>query len=130
MFYKFLHLMHRNPWFPLLAVLCVLDAMFVISGLAGNTPWSKFLVAEIPKVIPKKFELTPLGIAHVVGWTIFPPGWFFIETFTIDDKLLPSAEHATDASLKAEYDRLRVAQELASKVWAAILAAILFFAPK
>jgi len=127
---KFIKLMRANPLLALLGAVCLLDAALVISGLAGSVPWRYWFMEPIAGSVPTKFELTRVGIAHVVGWTIGPPAWFFIETFTIDDSLLPSAAHSTDPALKAKYDRLRVAQELASKVWAAILASILFLVPK
>ena len=120
----------RNKVLAFIGAVCMLDAALVISGLAGDVPWRKWFVEGTPVTNPAKYKLTGLGIAHVVGWTIAPPAWFFLETFTIDDHLLPSAEHSTNPQLKAEYDRLRVAQDLGAKVWAAILAAILFLVPK
>jgi hypothetical protein len=108
----------------------MLDAVFVISGLAGRARWSDWLFHSVVVSGVSKKELTDLGIAHVVAWTILPPIWFFLETFTIEDHLLPSAAHSTDAELKARYDRLRIAQDLGAKVWAAVLAAILFLVTK
>jgi hypothetical protein len=124
MFAKFGDLMCRNGWLAALGAVSMLDAVFVISGLAGTTLWSHWLVSENPR------KLTGLGIAHVVAWTVLPPLWFFLETFIIEDRFLPRPAHSTDAELKAGYDRLRVAQDLAAKVWAAVLAAILFLVPK
>ena len=121
---KFFALMCRNRWLAALGTFSMLDAVFVISGLAGSTLWSCWFVTGNPKT------LTDLGVAHVVAWTVLPPLWFFFETFVIEDRLLPSAAHSTNAELQAEYDRLRAAQDLSAKVWAAVLAAILFLVPK
>lgn len=117
-------LMCHNRWLAALGATSMLDAIFVISGLTDSTPWSQWLVTGNPK------RLTGLGVVHVVAWTILPPLWFFLETFVIEERLLPSEAHSTDNKLKAEYDRLRVAQDLAAKFWAAVLAAILFLVPK
>lgn len=127
---KFIALVMRNKLLAALGALCMLDAVLVISGLAGEVPWRDWFLESKDSATPVKLILTKLGIAHVVGWTIIPPAWFFIETFTVDDHLLPSAAHATNAQLKAEYERLRVAQDLGSKVWATVLVSILFLAPK
>lgn len=116
--------MCRNRWLAVLGAFSMLDAVFVISGLAGSTLWSPWFVSGNPRT------LTDLGVAHVVAWTVLPPLWFFFETFIIEDRLLPSAAHSMDAELKAGYDRLRAAQDLGAKVWAAVLAAILFLVPK
>lgn len=116
--------MCRNRWLAALGATSMLDAVFVISGLTDNTPWSQWLVTGNPK------KLTGLGVVHVVAWTVLPPLWFFLETFIIEERLLPSEARSTNAELKAGYDRLRVAQDLAAKLWAAVLAAILFLVPK
>lgn len=120
----FFALMCRNRWLTTLGATSMLDAVFVISGLTDSKPWSQWLVAGNPK------KLTGLGVVHVVAWTVLPPLWFFLETFIIEERLLPSEARSTNAELKAGYDRLRVAQDLAAKVWAAVLAAILFLVPK
>jgi hypothetical protein len=120
---KFFALMCRNPWLAAFGAVSMLDAVFVISGLAGRARWSDWLFHSVVVSGVSKKELTDLGIAHVVAWTILPPIWFFLETFT-------SAAHSTDAELKARYDRLRIAQDLGAKVWAAVLAAILFLVTK
>lgn len=127
---KFAAMVLRNKALASFGAVCMLDAALVISGLAGDVPWRCWFLEGAPANNPTKSKLTMIGVAHVVGWTIAPPSWFFLETFTIDDHLLPSAAHSTNPQLKAEYDRLRVAQDLAAKVWAAILAAILFLIPK
>lgn len=130
MFNRLLEVLSKNPTLALFGSLCIGDAILVISALAGSVPWRDWFVQVAPNATPAKLELTKLGIAHVVGWTLLPPAYFFVETFTLDDHLLPSSKHSSDPTLKAEYERLRLAQELAAKVWAAVLAAILFLAPK
>lgn len=47
---------------------------------------------------------------HIALWTVIPPLWFFFEWFFWFD------------NHEAEGDTLRVAQDLASKLWAAVLA--------
>jgi hypothetical protein len=126
----FVALILGNKALAALGAVCIIDGALVISGLAGDVPWRHWFLEENASSRPTKYRLTSLGIAHVVGWTIAPPIWFFLEAFTIDAHLLPSAARSTNPHLMAEYDRFRVAQDLASKVWAAILAAILFLVPK
>lgn len=120
----------RNKFLASLGVVCLLDAGFVISGLAGEVPWRYFFIENAQGSASARSALTKCGIAHVVAWTIAPPAWFFLEAFIIHGDLLPSAAHSSDPALKAQYDRLRVAQDLGAKVWAAILASILFLVPK
>ncbi len=127
---KLVSLIKANPVLALVGGAGMIDASLVISGLAGHVPWRCWFLEPIAGSVSNKLQLTDVGIVHVVGWTIVPPVWFFLETFTIDDRLLPGIAHSTDPALKAEYDRLRIAQELASKVWAAVLASILFLVPK
>lgn len=127
---KFVTMILRNKVLASFGAVCMLDAALVISGLAGDVPWRYWFLDCTQGTTSAKYTLTKLGIAHVVAWTIAPPAWFFLETFTINDHLLPSAEHSTNPQLQSEYNRLRVAQDLGAKVWAAVLAAILFLVPK
>jgi hypothetical protein len=53
------------------------------------------------------------AITHVMLWTFLPPLWFAFESFVL-------------CKTPQERETIRPNQELASKIWAAVLAAILF----
>lgn len=55
--------------------------------------------------------LTSQGVSALLFWTLGPPTYFFLE-----DQLVPSDRRAG----------LKDSRELASKIWAAVLAALLF----
>lgn len=58
--------------------------------------------------------------AEVVFWTLGPPLWFFLEYWWIDNKKITGLpQDVTTESVKAYAD-------YASKIWAAVLAAVLF----
>jgi hypothetical protein len=57
------------------------------------------------------------AVFHLVFWSIGPPVWFFIEYNVLLEE---------DGS---NLDRLKSGQEVAGRVWAAVLAVILFFYP-
>ena len=116
-------LVTSRPCLTVVVIVLVLDAIGLLVGLLTNSKW---LVKDADgKKVPSS-----ITIAHVIAWTIVPPAWFFLETYTLDAHLLPSAKHADESALKAAYDSLRLSQELAKNFWAAILAAILFLVPK
>lgn len=120
---SFIELMARNWKLTVVVIILLADAIILLVGLLAEN--RLFILSTSEKKHP-----TRLTIAHVVGWTLGPPAWFFIETYTLDSELLPSVRHATDPALKAAYDSLRLAQDLAKNFWAAVLAAILFSVPK
>ena len=123
-------LVRNNCKTSLAVALCLANAAFLISGLTGDVQWSPALLNTDLSGSNREVSLTGLGVAHIVGWTLLPPVWFFLETFIVQSKLLPSERHSTESALKASYDRFLLAQDLAAKVWAATLAAILFLCPK
>lgn len=112
-------LLKEHPAPAAFSVLLLLDAAWLIAGL--STKSSALFHGK---------ELCGVGVAHVVLWTVGPPAWFFLETYTLGAHLLPDASHPDDPARKAGYERMRLGQDLASKVWAAVLAAILFLIPK
>jgi predicted membrane protein len=57
------------------------------------------------------------AVFHLVLWSIGPPAWFFIEHNVLLE--------ANGSNL----DRLKSGQEVAGRIWAAVLAVILFFYP-
>ena len=57
------------------------------------------------------------GKVHVLLWTIGPPTWFFAEYFYLKNCLHYDAPHLAD---------VKTWQDLATKFWAGILAAMLF----
>jgi hypothetical protein len=55
--------------------------------------------------------------AEVVFWTIVPPLWFFFEFYLIDKHKIDGAPDPANVKAYADY---------AGKIWAAVLAAVLF----
>lgn len=66
------------------------------------------------------------SISLIVFWTIVPPVWFFIEYFAFDHGVI------VDAAGKAvgQLDSVKTYADYASKIWAAVLAAVLFLYKK
>ena len=122
----------NNPFVSALALLALVDAAVLIVGLLEEAPWL------IKADGGKKRKLRLIGVLHVLAWILLPPLWFFIEWYVIHPDLLPTAKWmAAAASIseeiaraKAEYERIKLGQDLAKGVWAAVLATVLFLVPK
>ena len=112
-----------NVGVSLLATLLTVDAILLIAGLAFESCWF------VRDDGGNNRKLTRLAVAHIVAWTLGPPVWFFVEWYVLHPELLPNATEKV-GQLKAEYERLKLGQELAKPIWAAILAAVLFLVPK
>lgn len=118
----------RNQLLVLLAIFCLIDAALAIAGFATHSPWLMSLESEKDGV--KKYALNALGVAHVAGWAVGPPSWFFFETVFLQFRLLPTGSNLEDPARKAALERLKLKQDLGAKIWAAVLAAILFLATR
>jgi hypothetical protein len=117
----------NNKSWTVLAALCTADGIFAIIDLSIKPGF----LTTCPGITElKACQLNALGIAHVLGWTIVPPVFFFIETLIKRSSFELTGDPTTDAQRKAEADRLKAMQEMGGKIWAAVLAAILFLAPK
>jgi Mn2+/Fe2+ NRAMP family transporter len=84
-------------------------------GLAGLT--IRDFASSSPLVLIGELR----QIAAIVGWTLLPPIWFFLEYWLIDlDFIIP-------AGVKKEtLETCKSYADYASKIWAAVLAAVLF----
>lgn len=91
------------------AVVLVLLAIWTVLYFAKNTPKPS------------------LGIACVVVlWALVPPVWFFLEYYGIDHNWLSNLPVAKDVELASVKDYA----DYASKIWAAVLASVLFLVRK
>jgi len=109
----------------ILVAFLIAHALFLALGLQQK--WPCFF--NQPDCSGKR-TLSTFAALQVILWAIVPPAWFFLETYTYGAGLLPCPEHATNPSLKARYDRFRLAQDLASKFWLAVLGVIIFLVSK
>ncbi len=67
------------------------------------------------------------NIVEIVIWTLGPPIWFFAEYYLFDKGKIEMPENkAKDVFL----DELKIYAGAASKIWAAVLAVLLFMLPK
>ena len=73
-----------------------------------------------------KLPIATEAIFHVVFWTLVPPIFFFLEYYFIDQGKILNPNLKKDDFLK----NIKTYQDMASKIWAAVLAAILFLIPK
>lgn len=124
---EFVELINRNKGWAIVAALCAADGVFAIVDLSIKPG---FLTACADTRDLKTCQLNKWGIAHVLGWTLGPPLFFFFETVLQRSKFEPTGEATEDAKRKIAADRLKALQDLGGKVWAGVLAAILFLAPK
>lgn len=122
-----LEIVRNNKRWTALAALCLADGVFAIIDLSIKPG---FLSTCSPGTDLKTCRLNFLGIAHVLGWTLVPPVFFFIETMIKRSAFELTGDATKDASRKAEADRLKAMQEMGGRIWTAILASILFLAPK
>ena len=97
----------RTDWRTLFAIVAFGYGVFAVYQIAA---------APIPEGATKRPRL-PEDIWHVMLWTFVPPLWFYFETMVI-------------AKTPEEREKIKPHQDLVSKVWAAVLAAILFLVPK
>ena len=121
-------MIERNGWFVFVAILCFLDAVLIIGGLASKS--QLLMHVELGQDGVKRMVLNMLAVAHVVGWAVGPPAWFFFETMFLDARLLPTDKNFDDTTRKARFERLKVTQDLGAKVWAGVFVSILFLVPK
>ena len=126
-FHEVFEIILNNKGWTALAVACAADGVFAIIDLSIKP--GCLTTCSIPSDL-KSCQLSPLGIAHVLGWTLIPPVFFFAETMIKRSSLTLTGDPVQDASRKIEADRLKAMQEMGGKIWAAVLAAILFLAPK
>ena len=88
---------------------------FLLLGYAANTIY-RFTSAS-------HFQ----SVCEIVFWALGPPRWFFLEYFMLDRGLIKVPDPAgKDAFLKSIKDYA----DYASKIWAAVLAAVLFLYTK
>jgi hypothetical protein len=62
----------------------------------------------------------------VAAWALFPPIWFFLEYYGIDNGFVSNLPLPKDAELASIKDYA----DYASKIWAAVLASVLFLVKK
>lgn len=116
-----------NKIWTLVAAMSFSDAIFAISDLATKSG----ILSDCEQLkLLKNCKLNTPGVLHLVGWAIIPPVFFYFEALLKHKELEPTGEPIEDARRKALADRFKAAQDLASKVWAGVFAAILFLAPK
>lgn len=124
---EFVELIKCNRGWAVLAALCAADGIFAIIDLSTKPGLLTFCA---DKHDLKTCQLNNWGIAHVLGWTLGPPLFFFFETVLQRSKFEPTGEPTEDARRKIAAERLKALQDLGGKVWAGVLAAILFLVPK
>ena len=124
---EFVELVKNNKAWALLAIVCAADGVFAIIDLSIKPG---LLTACTEKLDLKSCQFNRWGVAHLLGWTLGPPLFFFFETVLQRSKFEPTGEPTEDARRKIAADRLKALQDLGGKVWAGVLAAILFLAPK
>ena len=124
---ELLEVARNNKGWTFLASLCAADGIFAIIDLSIKPG---LLTTCLVSTGLKTCQLNVLGIAHILGWTLVPPVFFFVETLIKRSSFEPTGDAAKDALRKADADRLKAMQEMGGKIWAAVLAAILFLAPK
>lgn len=122
---EFFDLISRNKGWAIVAALCAADGIFAIVDLSIKPGLLTYINNN-----SKNIQLNNWGIAHVVGWAVGPPMFFFFETVLQRSRFEPSGEATEDARRKIAADRLKTLQDQGGKVWAGVLAAILFLAPK
>ncbi len=59
-------------------------------------------------------SFVPELIGYLVFWVLFPPLWFFLEYL--------GADHGVIAGLNVDLKRMKDYQDLAAKIWAAVVA--------
>ena len=124
---ELLEVARNNKGWTFVATICAADGIFAIIDLSIKPG---LLTTCLVSTGLKTCQLNVLGIAHVLGWTIVPPVFFFIETLIKRSSFEPTGDATKDALRKTDADRLKAMQEMGGKIWAAVLAAILFLAPK
>lgn len=68
-------------------------------------------------------------ITIIIIWAIGPPTWFFLEYFSLDKELVRLGSDST-ATKELLLTQVKVYSDLASKVWAAILAVLIIIYTK
>jgi len=87
---------------------------FALVGFAGSSVWH-FAASS---------ERSTFEYAAVVFWVLGPPLWFFVEYLCLDSGWIGLPATSPD---KAEaLQSTRTYADYASKIWAAVLAAVLF----
>jgi hypothetical protein len=67
----------------------------------------------------------PLIVSQIVFWTLGPPLWFFAEYYMIDHNWVVEPAGTSKAQF---LESVKAYADYASKIWAAVLGAVLFFA--
>jgi hypothetical protein len=70
---------------------------------------------------------SPFNIGEAIFWTLGPPTWFFIEYYAID---LDWIALPTDQDKKDYLASVKTYADYSSKIWAAVLAAVLYLLGK
>jgi hypothetical protein len=73
--------------------------------------------------IPQTLLCLPVA-AHLVVWTLAPPAWFLLELWARTKTNITSRQ-----LVRERFELLKYNQELAGKLWAAVLVALLYFFP-
>lgn len=120
-------IVRSNKGWTFVAALFVADGIFAIIDLSIKPG---ILTACLDAAELKTCRLNAVGIAHVLAWTLVPPVFFFIETLIKRSSFELTDDTIKNAHRKADADRLKAMQEMGGKIWASVLAAILFLAPK
>lgn len=94
----------RNPFYSVVGSLFFADA--VVAVLGSILGW-----------FVQDKHLTGCGVFHFVFWSLVPPMWFFFEYH-----LVP----ATDVALRKQ---IKDSQDVAGKIWAAVVAIMVFTIP-
>jgi len=100
-----------GPLFAVLAVLCMLSALFA-------EPIASLQLISLPYKLIDDSPAEAIQKTIIGFWTLFPPLWFPLEYWW------------AEATERPDLTRLRLGQEFAEKIWAGVVAflAVILFA--
>jgi hypothetical protein len=95
------------------AILTVVFAVITVTRMISRV--------AIRRNLPDEF--LPEMIGYVLFWVLVPPVWFFVEYYAFDSHWITLSTPDTDSQLAS----IKAYSDFASKVWAAVIAMLIFF---
>jgi len=110
-----------------MGAIALVYAMFCVAFFASGY----FNLTIDPTIKPPMHPKPSWGaVIHIFLWTLGPPVWFFLEYWSIDNGKLIIQGYEEEAKKKLLLQSIRNYSDFAGKIWAAVLATIIFLYPK